>query len=100
MAKVKHIALFKFKEGISEEQIAGIFDGILDITENIEVIEDYVQGANDSPEGLSQGYTHGFVMQFADATARDTYLGHPEHEKIKALILPVADSVLAFDFEL
>ena len=41
-----------------------------------------------SPEGLDQGYTHGFVMTFADATARDSYLKHPDHEKFKAAALP------------
>jgi hypothetical protein len=100
MGKIKHIALFKFKEGTSEEQINQLFDDILDITENIEVIEDYVAGENNSPEGLNQGYTQGIVMQFADAAARDTYLTHPEHEKIKGLILPHTESVLVFDFEL
>lgn len=99
MAKVKHIALFKFKDGATAEQINQLFDDILDITENIDVIEDYVAGANNSPEGLSQGYTHGFIMQFADAAARDAYLAHAEHERIKNLLLAHADSVLAFDFE-
>lgn len=100
MAKIKHIALFKFKEGTSEELINQLFLDVLDLTENIEGIEDYVSGANNSPEGLNQGYTHAFVMTLADAAARDAYLAHPEHEKIKALILPLAESVLAFDFEL
>ena len=34
-----------------------------------------------SPEGLNQGYTHGFVMTFADAAANH-YLTHPDHEKL------------------
>ena len=99
MSKVKHIALIKFKEGTSEEQINSLFDQILDLTENVEGIEDYVSGPNSSPEGLNQGFTHGFVMTFADAAARDGYLPHPEHEKVKASILPLAESVLVFDFE-
>ncbi len=99
MAKIKHIALFRFKEGTTEDQITGIFDSILDLTEEIPGIEDYVAGPNNSPEGLNQGYTHGFILTLSDAGARDGYLSHPEHEKIKALLLPHAESVLAFDFE-
>jgi len=99
MSKVKHIALVKFKEGTSEQQIEKIFDEILDITETIPGIEDYVSGTNMSPEGLNQGYTHGLIMTFTDAAARDAYLPHPEHERVKALILPHVDSVLVFDFE-
>jgi len=35
-----------------------------------------------------------------DGASRDGYLTHPEHEKIKQLLLANVDSVLAFDFEL
>lgn len=100
MSKVKHIALFKFKPEVTEDQIDGIFDQVLDVTEEIPGIEDYVSGINNSPEGLNQGYTHGFVMTFTDAEARDAYLPHPEHEKIKQILLEHVESVMVFDFEL
>ena len=100
MSKVKHIALFKFKPEVTEEQITGIFEDVLNATEEIPGIEDYVSGPNNSPEGLNQGYTHGFVMTFVDAGSRDGYLTHPEHEKIKQLLQANVESVLAFDFEL
>ncbi len=80
MPKVKHIALLKFKEGTPEDQIQTIFDNILDITESIPGIEDYVSGPNSSPEGLNQGYTHALIMTFKDYAARDAYLPHPTHE--------------------
>jgi hypothetical protein len=99
MSKVKHIALLKFKDGTPVERIQEAFDQILDITETIPGIEDYVSGPNSSPEGLNQGYTHGFIMTFADAAARDSYLPHPEHERVKALLMPLLDSLLVFDFE-
>jgi hypothetical protein len=99
MSKVKHIALVKFREGTPEEQIQNIFDNILDITEVIPGMEDYVSGPNSSPEGLSQGYTHALIMTFTDAAARDAYLPHPENERIKALMTPVLESMLVFDFE-
>lgn len=100
MSKVKHIALFKFKPEVTEDQIDEIFDQILNATEEIPGIEDYVSGVDSSPEGLAQGYTHGFIMTLTDAAARDAYLTHPEHEKVKQLLLAHVDSVLAFDFEL
>jgi hypothetical protein len=99
MPKVKHIALVKFKDGTSDEQIKALFDQILDITETIPGIEDYVSGPYASPEGLNQGYTHGLIMTFMDAAARDAYLPHPEHERVKAILLPQTDSLLVFDFE-
>ena len=99
MAKIKHIALFKFKEGTTEEQIQKTFDELIELSENVPGIEDYVAGANNSTEGLNKGYTHGFVMTFTDATARDAYIPHPEHERVKAFVLPLVEEAVVFDFE-
>jgi hypothetical protein len=99
MAKIKHVGLLKFKEGTSEDEIERIFSELMDISENIPGIEDYVSGTNNSPEGLTDGFTHAFVMTFADANARDAYLPHPEHERFKASALPHIEKVLVLDFE-
>ena len=99
MAKVKHVAFLKFKEGTSEDEIERIFSELMDISENIPGIEDYVSGRNHSPEGLTDGFTHAFVMTFSDANARDAYLPHPDHERFKAAALPHVEKVLVLDFE-
>ncbi len=100
MAKVKHIALLKFKEGTAQEQIDKIFEDLMDLSENVDGIEDYVSGANISNEALNQGYTHAFVMTFKDVAARDAYVPHAEHERLKAALLPLLDSIIVVDFEL
>jgi len=99
MAKIKHIALFKFKEGTTEEQVQKVLDELMDLSETVSGVEDYVAGANNSPEGLNKSYTHGFVMTFTDAAARDAYLRNPDHEKVKATVLPQIDDITIFDFE-
>lgn len=99
MAKIKHVGFLKFKEGTSEEQIENIFSELMDISESIPGIEDYVSGPNNSPESLSDGFTHAFVMTFTDANARDAYLPHPEHEKFKTSALPHIEKVMVLDFE-
>lgn len=99
MSKVKHIGLVKFKESISQEQIDNLFEQLLDISESVEGIEDYVSGPNSSPEGLNEGFTHGFVMTFVDAAARDAYLTHPEHQRVKETFLPMIEKIVILDFE-
>lgn len=100
MSKIQHIALFKFKADTTSEQIDEIFSRLLDVTEIIPGIENFVSGPNNSPEGLSQGYSHGMVMTFENAAARDAYLPHAEHEKFKSFALPHIESVAVVDFEL
>jgi len=100
MAKIKHIALLKFKDGTSEQQIEKVFADLMDLSETVPGIEDYVSGSNNSPEGQNQGYTHGFVMTFENAAARDAYIPHPEHQRFMTAAMPHIDSVVVFDFEL
>src|SRR5688500_689224 len=97
--KVKHVALLKFKDGTTQEQIDDVFSQLLDVSENVPGIDDYVAGPNNSPEGLSDGFTHGFVMTFHDAAARDGYLTNADHERFKSAAMPVIDKVVVFDFE-
>jgi hypothetical protein len=99
MSKVKHIVLVKFKGGTTEEQIAKFFEDVLDLSETVPGIDDYVSGANCSQEGRSQGLTHGFIMTFSDVAARDGYIVHPEHERLIAMAGAIVENMLIFDFE-
>jgi len=38
-------------------------------------------------------------MTFTDGAARDAYIPHPEHERVKAFVLPLVEETLVFDFE-
>ena len=97
--KLKHIVLVKFKPEIGDPKIAEVFNEILDASEIVPNVEDYVEGPEDGKQGLNQGYTHGFVMTFKDKYARDNYLMHPENDRIKGLLTPLCESILVFDFE-
>lgn len=99
MPKVKHIALIKFNDGTTQEQIDQVFSDLLDISESIPGIEDYVSGPNNSPEGLAQGYSHAMIMTFADAAARDAYLTHADHQAFMAKATPHVAGVAVVDFE-
>jgi hypothetical protein len=97
MKKIRHIVLITFKPGKAPRmaELTAALAGLRKVVPGFEAIEG---GAYSSPEGLNQGYTHGFIMTFADAAARDSYLNHPEHEKVKQSFLPDLNAVIAFDF--
>ncbi len=99
MSKVKHVVLIRFKESASPEVISNLFEELLEVTESIPGIEDYVTGPNNSPEGLNDGYSHGIVMTFTDAAARDAYLPHPEHERVVVKFKEQVEKFIVFDFE-
>ena len=57
-----------------------------------------VAATTHSDEGLNDGFTHGFVMTFDSPKSRDEYLPHPEHERVKLVVVPNLERVMVFDF--
>lgn len=99
MPQIQHMVLFRIKPEVTTEKITELFTLLAKLQQLIPGITYFAGGPYSSPEGLNQGYTHGFVMTFESVDARDTYLPHPEHERVKALLLACINSALVFDFE-
>jgi hypothetical protein len=102
MPQVKHVVLLRFKPGTSVKQVAEVFSALDGLRQQIAGILDFSGGPYSSPEGLHKGFTHGFIMTFADEASRNGYLTHPDHEVVKGRILPLldggVDGVVAFDW--
>jgi heme-degrading monooxygenase HmoA len=94
---VRHFGVFKFKPATSEEQIAECFRTMKDMVEEIPGLLDMEYGTYDSTEGLNEDFTHGFIMTFDTKESRDAYLPHPNHEKVKELVVPRLERVIVFD---
>ena len=95
-----HIVILKFKVETSTADIDEVFQSLQNLLSAnlIPGLLEYSGGPYDSPEGLNKGFTHAFVMKFADKESRDGYFPHPEHEKVKGLIVPRIDDVVCFDY--
>lgn len=77
---LRHVVLCKFKAGVAPAQIQAAFDELAALRGHLKGITAASFGANVSPEGLAQGFAHGFTIDFADAAARDAYLVDPAHK--------------------
>jgi hypothetical protein len=96
---IKHIVLLRFKPEVTPQQIDEAIRACGALKERIPGITDFISGPYSSPEGANQGFTHAFVVTFVDAASRDKYLPHPEHEKVRDLLMSRIEAVVAFDFE-
>jgi hypothetical protein len=76
---IRHIVLTKFKPSITAAERQSIFDELAALRGHLKGITAMAFGANVSPEGLGQGFAHGFTIDFADAAARDAYLVDDAH---------------------
>ncbi|MFN3784714.1 MAG: Dabb family protein [Spirosomataceae bacterium] len=96
--KLRHVVLFKFKEGASATEIAKVEAAFKALPSKIKEIRDFEWGLNNSPEGLNQGFTHCYFLTFSSEADRAIYLPHPDHKAFGALLGPVLDKVLVVDY--
>ena len=98
LGKLRHVVLFKFKDGTSPEKVKEIEEAFGKLPSKISEIADYEWGTNNSPEGLNEGLTHCFLVTFHDAKGLAAYLPHKEHQKFVTLLKPHLDKVVVVDY--
>ena len=98
--RVRHVVVFKFKQGTTEDQIKQVTNAFRQLKGKIPGIVSFEHGVNNSPEKKNLGFTHVYLVTFENAQARDAYLPHPEHKKFGELLgkLGVYEDVFVVDF--
>jgi hypothetical protein len=97
---IKHIVLVKFTDTTSNQMVAEISQAFEALPSMISGITAFEAGRNVSLEGLSKGFTHAFVMTFIDASARDAYLPHEQHQAFVTRLKLCLEDVLVIDYTL
>ena len=95
---LRHVVLFKFKADATQEQIDEVTDAFAALPKKIDAIKDFEWGTDVSVENKTAGFTHCFVVTFADEEGRAEYLPHPAHKEFVKLVGPVLDKVLVVDY--
>ena len=95
---LRHVVLFKFKEGTPEAKISEIASAFSALPGKIPEVHAYEWGTNNSPENLAKGFTHCFFVTFESEADRAVYLPHPEHLKFVELLKPHLEDVLVVDY--
>ena len=96
---LRHVVLFKFKSDTSADKIAEVEDAFATLRHRIPEITGFEWGTDISVENKAAGFTHCFLVTFANAQGRDSYLPHPAHREFVKLVGPVLDNVLVFDYQ-
>jgi hypothetical protein len=97
-AALRHVVLFSFKDDATSDDVDAVVAGFAALPSAIPGIEGYEWGANVSPEGLNDGFTHCFTLSFASAEARDAYLVHPAHQAFVAALKRCLARALVVDY--
>ncbi len=77
---LRHIVIFKFKEGATGDQIQQVTNEFRKLQNKIPGIVSFEHGVNNSPEGKNLGFTHVYTLTFENMQVRNRYLPHPQHK--------------------
>jgi len=97
-APFRHVVCFKFKADATPEQIKAIEKAFGELPSKIKTIKGYEWGTNVGKEGKNKGFTHCFLVTFADKAGLEVYIPHAAHQAFVKQLKPLLDDVFVFDY--
>ncbi|KAJ5990313.1 hypothetical protein N7522_010520 [Penicillium canescens] len=103
---ITHIVLFQFKSDVAADIVYGACQRMLALRDDClhpssqkPYIKASLGGKDNSPEGIQNGITHAFVVEFANAADRDYYVKHdPVHQDFIKSLDGVIEKAQVIDF--
>jgi hypothetical protein len=95
---LRHVVLFGWKAGTDSIAINKIVKSFKALPGKIDLIKGFEYGTNNSPENLSNGLTHCFLLTFKTEADRNAYLIHPAHKQFGATLVPKPDHITVLDY--
>ncbi|MFC4778243.1 Dabb family protein [Paenibacillus sp. GCM10023252] len=96
---IEHIVVFRFIEGVSQEQQQELVDKLLDFRGQIPGIVQLSAGVNVTEETANhQGFSIGLRVTFENAEALRSYGPHPLHQAFVASLGGLLEQVIVVDY--
>lgn len=95
---ITHIVLLQPKAGISHTEMTTALDHVQALQQAISGIMEVRVGKNLNSTN-NQGYTYGFVIQFADRATYEGYAPHPAHQPVSEELQRICQTIIDFDLE-
>ena len=94
---MRHVVLCDFRDDLPAAELSSVIADFAALADTVESVQELEHGENVSPEGLDDGFTHCFIVTFADAAARDAYLVDPVHLAFVERFTPTLSRILVVD---
>lgn len=95
---LRHVVMFGWKAGTDSNSINKIVAAFKALPNKIDLIKGFEYGTNNSPEKLTNGLTHCFLLTFKSEADRNAYLIHPAHKEFGAQLKPKPDYITVLDY--
>jgi len=93
-----HVVSIKFKGDADPQKVKNAEEAFKELKTKIPQIQSLHWGTNVSKENRNKGFTHCFVLTFANEKDRDSYLKDPAHKAFGQVLGPVVADVFVIDF--
>lgn len=84
---IRHCVFVTFRDDVPTTERDAIHAALEAVRGHVEGMGPVLFSSNVSPEPFARGFTHGFTVDFRDATARDAYLEHESHQRAGARLV-------------
>ena len=100
---IKHCVFLNFKSEISESEQFDVFEGLSNLKNQVEGLNDFEYGNNLDFEQKSADYNSGFIASFENRQALLEYNEHPEHALLGSKLVSICkgghQGIIVFDIE-
>ena len=100
---LKHCVFLNFKSEISESEQFDIFEGLSNLKNQVEGLNDFEYGNNLDFEQKSADYNSGFIASFENRQALLEYNENPEHALLGSKLVSMCKGghkgIIVFDIE-
>ncbi|PLP57063.1 stress responsive protein [Mesorhizobium loti] len=100
---IRHCVFVKFRSDVPAAERSAIHADLSALRSVIDGMGAVHFNGNVSPEPFARGFTHGFTIDFSDASARDAYLVHEAHRQAGARLVAAieggTEGLMVFDLE-
>lgn len=96
---IRHVLLFSLKNETTDSAVKKLKNAFLKMPYFIDGVVSVEWGVNNSPENKNEGYCYCVLMTFRDEAARNAYLPHPVHIKLKDIFVPLLNKIVVLDYD-
>ncbi|MFV1849443.1 MAG: Dabb family protein [Thalassospira sp.] len=87
---IRHIVLLQVSSSETPETVANVLTGVEAAALATSGVVSFAGGPKMSGSGMSQGFTHGYTIDFFDEDARDLYLSELDRDGIGRRLSDIA----------
>lgn len=96
--KLRHVLLIEFDKTTTQEQIKQTEKMFCEMARGIEEVEDFEWGTDVSGGERTKGFTHCFILTFANEAGLERYQANAAHDELRTATRPYIKKMLAFDY--